>query len=102
MMHLQLSAAQKYRICQVISSLGVLTSSYSISRMGPFASPRHNKVMFAMLMISVLVSVPFALGIYYYRTKRQNVDTGAAQVAALAQAGRDMKPVNSPKEEQLK
>ncbi|HSX06523.1 MAG TPA: hypothetical protein VLG92_02290 [Candidatus Saccharimonadia bacterium] len=65
--------------------------------MGPFAPPHHNKVMFAMLMVSVLIALPFAIGAYYYRSKRQNIDAGAVQVAALAQVGKKTESTNAPK-----
>ncbi len=86
-MPIRLSVQQKYRLCQMVFGLGFVATLYWLKRMGPFESPHHNKMMFAMAMATVLMAIPFGLGFYYYRSKLHDIDTGLAGVGALAHAG---------------
>lgn len=56
--------------------------------MSPFASQHHNKLAYAGVAIAVLVTIPFALGFYYYRAKIRNGEVDAVPVETLARAAR--------------
>ncbi len=96
-MRTRLSVQQKYRICQAVVGLSFVVALYCLRSMGWSQTPHHNKVMFGVLMTAIVVALPFGLGFYYYRAKLHNVDTGAVQVAALAQAGRKDQPTDATK-----
>lgn len=90
---MQLSTYQKYRICQVLFGAGFFGTLFWMSRMSPWVSAHHNKVVFAGMMATVVITIPFALGFYYYRARLRDLDTGSVQVEALANAGK--RPVDT-------
>jgi len=92
----RLSVPQKYRSCQVVFGAGFLLTLYWLRKMGPFDPPHHNKVMFGLVIATVLFTIPFGLGFYYYRSKLHDVDTGLAQVEALSHVGEKPQPPDMP------
>ena len=58
--------------------------------MSPWAEPHHNKLVYALGLMCIVVTIPFAIALYYYRSRSQEVRaSGGDEIAikTLAQAG---------------
>jgi hypothetical protein len=86
-----LSDAQKYRLYQVGSVIGLAFAWFFITHMSPRATQHYNKVRFAWLMISVIVCLWCAIAAIYYRSKIRNPAVDATPVNTLAAVGSQLK-----------
>lgn len=89
-MRKRLSVQQKYRICFLGSTFGLIAAFYCLICMSPWASPHHNKVFFGIAEVVVVLSLPLAIGRYYYRSRLQDVDTSQVQVETLERFGKEL------------
>ncbi|HSX42532.1 MAG TPA: hypothetical protein VLF59_00415 [Candidatus Saccharimonadales bacterium] len=81
---------QKYHLCQAVTAIGTLSAIFWLSRMSPWAPPHHNKLVYAAALASIVVTIPFAIGLYYYRGRSQEVRATSGEeiaVQTLARAG---------------
>lgn len=77
----------EYRISQFTTFAAILAAIICLGRMSPWASPYHNKAVFAVLIVAIIIGLCAATGYYYYRAKLRGPDTGAVAVKTLAATG---------------
>jgi hypothetical protein len=85
------STASKYRACQAVFAIGFIATLFCMAHMSPWDASHHNKVWFGLAIVLVALTIPFALGFYYYRSKLHSVDTGLIEVQTLSRAGEQLK-----------
>ncbi|HET8708828.1 MAG TPA: hypothetical protein VFL85_00950 [Candidatus Saccharimonadales bacterium] len=83
-----MSDATKFQLYRLASFASLVVAGLCLSRMSPWASPRHNKIVFALLIVDIIIGLYAVLCYYYYRAKLQNSDTGRVGVQTLASAGK--------------
>lgn len=94
---MRLSVGQKYRTCQAVFALGFLVVIYCLSKLSPWSSPHHNVKQFWISIISVVITIAFALGFYYYRSKLHNVETGLIEIQTLAHSNKVLSKTDKTK-----
>lgn len=83
--------ARKYQICKIIYAVGFLVALISLAKLTGASEPSRQKFWFDICMADIILTTPFALGFYYYRSRNKDLEIDQAGVKALVNAGKKLR-----------
>jgi tellurite resistance protein TehA-like permease len=87
----RLTTRTKYRICKIAGFIAIAVALYSLSQLSGFMPEAHNRHYFMIVIIDIVCALPFALGVYYYRSKLKN-ETNNVEMRTLNAYAEQNKP----------
>lgn len=91
-----MNTARKYQICKIIYAVGFLVAVVSLAKMTGASEPSRQKFWFGVCMADIILTIPLALGFYYYRSRSKDLEIKQSGSEALDQAGKNLTKRKQP------